>query len=133
MGMGMGIQNSVYYTTLHHTTPPHTSVSVFIVLHCVSDMVEQKRKNIEGDAEKMEVLRRNIEALKKVSEELNTVIENDIDDIEGTEIYAKDIHTQFSTEIGKMKRISSQTFTMLLVVTALCLGGLLFIAYLIAK
>jgi len=96
-------------------------------------MDEEEKKRAKEDGEKMESMRRNIEALKKVSEDLNLALADDLNRLEDVRKDTDSTSMRIERAFHKLKRMKMESFNFEFFATVAVFGVLVFIVYLFWK
>lgn len=93
-------------------------------------MDDKKRDKLVEEKEHMTLLRRNIGALKTVTENLNKKLEDDLDELKQAKKQTDFSISALDRTLLRMKRVSAGSFTLILVLATAGIGLLLFLSFL---
>ncbi|KAI5188475.1 hypothetical protein NECID01_0106 [Nematocida sp. AWRm77] len=94
---------------------------------------ESKEMRREDELEQMHMLRRDVHSLKSIAQELNSALILDVEEIDKTQKHAEYSISALNKTLLRMKRIQNGSFNLVLILTTVALGALLFFVFLFWK
>ncbi|KAI5170943.1 hypothetical protein NEFER03_0345 [Nematocida sp. LUAm3] len=92
--------------------------------------MEERKKELAEEGERMSTLKRSIGSLKSMSEELDRKINEDLHALDERKKETEFVISRLDRTIRQIKRASNDSFTLILVTVIIGLGLLLFLGFL---